>query len=286
LADANSRCAALIVVFQPEPEPLRRLIGAIAPDVGRVFLYLNDRLDPSLLCACQTAAAPTPFSTLGSGVNEGLGRAYNAAVQAARTDDYRLLALFDQDSAPAPGMIRRLVAGLPAAVDRFGPLAAIGPRPVATAGQAALTNAASDLVEAPFLISSGAVLVLDAVERIGAFREDFFIDGIDIEWCFRGRAKGFRCVMARGEVMPHRLGAGRLPGLRLARQPPMRLFTFARNQTAMMRLAHVPSWWKARTAALLMGRILVGLGGLKTRAILHGIRAGIALRLGPPPGLP
>jgi rhamnosyltransferase len=154
---------------------------------------------------------------------------------------------------------------------------------------AAAAGAAPRLREVSFLISSGSLIDLDAFAVIGPFREDFFIDGIDIEWCFRARACGFRGLMALSEPMPHRFGGGfvRLPltGLRLIRQPPERLFTFARNQTAMLRLPHMPVWWKARTGASLALRFVVSLGdglrGAATTALLGGIRAGWRGRFDP-----
>jgi rhamnosyltransferase len=140
-----------------------------------------------------------------------------------------------------------------------------------------------------FLISSGSLIDLAAFAEIGPFREDFFIDGIDIELCFRARARGFRTIMAMDEEMPHRLGQGtiRVPllNLRFVDNTPARLLTYARNQVAMMRLPHVPGWWKRHAAAVIAAHLICGVvrgfRGREIAAILRGIGAGLRQRLGP-----
>jgi len=292
----SHRIAATIVVYRPERDLLLGLVAAIAADVERVFLFLNRRPDPALLAECTAAAAPTPLECLGDGDNVGLGRAYNESARAAREAGCDRLLLFDEDSTPSPGMPARLAA----AFDRAGArVALIGPRPrtVDIAGgyklPPSVPNPAPlppDLRDLAFLISSGSLIELTAFTEIGPFREDFFIDGIDIEWCFRARSRGFRTVMAMEEEMPHRLGRGiiRVPLLNIhfVDNTPARLLTYARNQAAMMRLPHIPGWWKARAAASiaihLVFSILRGFRGREVAAIVRGLNAGLRHRLGPP----
>jgi rhamnosyltransferase len=289
------RIAAVIVVYRPEREPMLALLRAVAGDVDAVFLFLNEPLSPELLDRCAAAAAPSALETLGTGVNVGLGRAYNEATRAALDRGCDLLLLFDEDSAPRPGMAGRLAAAFDRAAGKGRRIAAIGPQPVVAGrppprSHPATDDPGADLREPSFLISSGSLIDLGALFEIGPFREDFFIDGIDVEWCFRARARGFRCAMLMSEAMPHRLGVGVISvpvlGVPLIDQNPVRLFTYARNQVAMMRLPHVPMWWKARTVALMALRVLIALirrsPGRERAAILRGIRAGLRLELGPP----
>lgn len=293
------RIAATIVVYRPERPLLLALLGAVAGEVERIFLYLNRNPEPAFLAECVATAAPTPVETLGDGSNVGLGRAYNEAARAARQHGCDLLLLFDEDSTPRAGMPARLAAAFDAAGGRAGRVAAIGPRPVAAGAEAgyklppAVSGAAGlppQLRELAFVISSGSLIDLAALAEIGPFREDFFIDGIDIEWCFRARARGFRIVMALAEEMPHRLGQGvvRIPVLNIhfVDNTPARLRTYARNQAAMMRMPHVPAWWKARAAATIAVHLLFSLArgfrGREAAAILGGLGAGLRHRLGAP----
>lgn len=294
----SHRIAGVVVLYRPDRELLLRLLRAIGGELQTVFLFLNSAPAPGLIEDCRAAAQPTRMQVLGSGANVGLGRAYNEASDAAHAAGCDLLMLFDQDSSPSSGAALRLADAFDEAARRFGRIAAVGPRPVPAEpgpdfkfpfvtprSEAAEAAAHSGLREIAFLISSGSLVDLEALREIGPFREDFFIDGIDIEWGFRARAHGFRCIMATHEAMPHRLGGGLvaipLLNLRLTRQPPQRVFTYARNQIVMMRLRHVPFWWKARTAGSLTLRLIVfGLNGGQARAILGGVLAGLRHRLG------
>jgi rhamnosyltransferase len=299
----SHRIAAAIAMYGPERDLLLRLVGAIAADVERIFLFLNSAPPAGLVEECAAAAGSTPVETLGTGINVGLGRLYNETAAAAGERGCDLVLQFDQDSNPVPGMPRRLMEAFDRAGGYAGRVALIGPRPVPLdTGAADEVPAAGtgtegrgpSLSEVHFLISSGSLMDLQALAAIGPFRDDFFTDGIDIEWCFRARARGFRCIMALSEPMPHRLGAGliglSLTGVGLARQPPVRLFTYARNQTVMMRLPHVPLWWKARTAALIALRVVLGLSrgfrGPEVSAILRGIRSGLRGEMGRPVAVP
>jgi len=75
--------------------------------------------------------------------------------------------------------------------------------------------------------------------------------------------------------------------LRLTDQPPKRLYTYFRNQVAMLRLPHVPVVWKLRFIAFLPARSFIyalrhRLAFKIIRAIGLGLADGIMNRLGPP----
>ncbi|HEX5453941.1 MAG TPA: hypothetical protein VFX06_09125 [Stellaceae bacterium] len=298
----SHRIAAVVVLYHPDKAAqeglLCRLLHPISADVECVYLFLNSPPAAELIAQCRAAAGTTPVEILGTGDNVGLGYAYNEAARAAGQRGCDLLLIFDQDSEPAPGLPRRLAAAYDEAGGRAARIAVIGPRPTAPTGNvpyklppATLRSGPGSLVEVGFVISSGSLIDLAALTDIGPFRADFFIDGIDIEWGFRARARGFRCLRVDTEAMPHRVGRGvRRPGplpVRFVEQSAPRLFTYARNQVAMMRLPHVPLSWKARTALSLGLRLMLSLGSRARQreagAIVRGIRCGLRGELGRPP---
>jgi rhamnosyltransferase len=57
------------------------------------------------------------------------------------------------------------------------------------------------------VITSGTLLPLAAHSAIGPFREEFFIDYVDEEYCLRARAKGYRVIRSRKQIMQHTIGA-------------------------------------------------------------------------------
>ena len=47
---------------------------------------------------------------------------------------------------------------------------------------------------------------LDALASIGAMKESYFIDNIDLEWCFRAKSKGYELIGTDQAVLYHAIG--------------------------------------------------------------------------------
>jgi rhamnosyltransferase len=292
----SKRTVAGIVAFHPDPSGLVRLIASVAADVARIILFANSPLDRAVSDQIAKSAPGTPTTFITPGENLGLGRAYNSIIELALREGAEFALLFDQDSMPSQGMVGRLE-------DLFDQLrrqnekpAVVGPRPVKVNGEpfkiprrrAQPTHLPATAVD--FAISSGSLIALSAVKAVGPFDEEFFIDAIDIEWCSRAWKAGWSVWLGTDIPMTHRLGLGviHLPfGLRMTDQPPQRLYTYFRNQVAMLRLAHVPAAWKLRFVASLPARCFIysvrnRFAKPVVKAIGLGLVDGIMNRLGSP----
>ena len=272
----------------------------MAPGLREVVVFANSDVAEDTERKLAAAARPTACRILRPGANVGLGAAYDAFLAAARAAGDRFVLLLDQDSLPPPDAVPRLAAlheRLAAAGERP---AIVGPQPLDPHGQPmriavsdppAPAGLAAEATRVSFVISSGSLVDVERAASVGPFRADYFIDAIDLEWCFRANACGFSIWIADEVTMDHRLGRGviRIPliGLLLADQPPRRLYTYLRNQLAMMRLPHVPFRHKAKTLLSLPVRLPVylarnGFSRESRAAIRNGLRDGWAGRLGPP----
>ena len=136
---------------------------------------------------------------LSEGRNLGIAEALNRIAEAARAAGADTLLLLDQDAEPPERPRRRGAGGrLLAALDRLRdagiPAAVVGPVPAPPRPQGARLPAPpgaperDDLAPVQFLATSGSLIDLDAFARVGPFRADFFIDGVELEWCFRAWA--------------------------------------------------------------------------------------------------
>jgi len=61
-------------------------------------------------------------------------------------------------------------------------------------------------MECDFLLSSGSLVPLDVIDKVGGMEEELFIDQVDTEWCLRARSMGYRVFGAFGAILEHRLG--------------------------------------------------------------------------------
>ena len=292
----GTQTAVGVVTFHPEPNRICELIALISEQALAILVYANSPIDDELQTRLRAHAGRTPMHIIGGGNNCGLGIAYNTLVQWAVKIDARYLLLFDQDSTPPREMIVRLEEAVKTLAKLGTRPAMVGPQPITEntdrfkISQRRQPTPNGTLIPVDFVISSGAMIVLEAAQSVGRFREDYFIDVIDIEWCLRAWHAGWSVWLARDLQMVHRLGRGiiRLPfGIEITDQPPRRLYTYLRNQLAMLRLKHVPWSRKLRIAVSLpvkCGIYIVrnGFSRAVITAVATGLWHGTLNKLGPP----
>ncbi|WP_147077965.1 rhamnosyltransferase [Methylobacterium haplocladii] len=286
-----------VTLFHPKPDHVAVLVAAFAGSVRHVFAYDNGGVSAEIRSVLDRSAG---VRVIGQGDNVGVGAALNGLAEAASASGARYLMLLDQDGEPS----LELALGLKAAMARLSlmlvPPAMVGPiqRPVAgrkTPLYPPRRNVAAlkglDPVE--FMATSGSLLDLAAFHSVGPFRADYFIDAIDLEWCFRAWSVGLSCWVDRETPMAQCVGSGviraRWLPVTIARQPLFRMETYIRNTVYGWRLAHVPRRWKLIQMAYLPLQIALYWAESGYRAavlgrLLHAAVNGLRGRLGRPAG--
>lgn len=224
---------------------------------------------------------------LRSGANVGLAAALNAGVREL-PDDASAVLLLDQDSV-LPGDVVTALAGY--LDDPTIGIAAPTPWD-ATHDSSYDTLAAlrSDVADRTDVITSGMLIRRSALERVGGFREDFFVDFVDIDFCLRLRRTGLRIVQDQRLKLPHSLGDRRVHGLgplriQIVHYPAWRLYWIARGASTLLRenLRRDPRWalkavlflasWTWRSAAFEDAR------ARHVAALARGMRDGLLGRV-------
>lgn len=300
------RLALGITLFRPSRDQVDRVLAHAASGFARVIAFD----DGGLADAEAERLVRAGVSLLSAGRNVGIAEALNRIAAAARAAGANTLLLLDQDAAPPAGLAAALLAARDRLREAGIPAAVVGPAPGPAAGHKApayparpgapacgalppacgvISQACGALAPVQFLATSGSLIDLDALARIGPFRADFFIDGVELEWCFRAWSLGLGCYLARDVAIPHRVGGGVIRGFGIAmpRQPLFRMATYLRNAVYAWRLPHVPLRWKLAQAAYLP--LQAGLywadSGWRPAVLLRllgAVRDGALGRLGPP----
>jgi len=291
------RVTAGVVVYFPDWPLLEQLIRVLVASADKVLIFANSALSSAEREQVLNLAESSRIEILQSNQNVGLGRAYNHLIARARSLEANAIFLCDQDSGPSAETIRSLVHNAYQLSAKGQRVAVVGPRPISPRLRGAEFKSvhlfkrgrhghSARVVAADFVISSGSLILLDAFDKVGLFREDFFIDGIDIEWCFRAWSKGYSCWIVLDALMEHRLGRGMLTvpftGFSVPIQPPYRLYTYVRNQIHMLGFNHVPLRWKIKVVPYIVLQALVyALKGRHRRmslaAFWRGVRDGTRL---------
>jgi rhamnosyltransferase len=263
------RVCAVIVAYKPVIALLERALAATAPQVASLLLISNDDHELPL------SRPPGNVSLVQFGVNVGLGKAYNLAVEWAGRENATHLLLLDQDSVPDAGMVDALLTGF-AAGER---VAAAGPRWrdrqsgedgffVRFGRWSARRYRVPAAAVAPvdFLISSGSLLSLAALNDVGPFDEALFVDHTDTDWTLRARAKGYTLCGVGSAGLEHSFGEtsivirGAGVRRRIAVHPPDRNYLLLRNSLLLWRRPYAPWPWilhdVRRVAAVMLFHVL------------------------------
>jgi rhamnosyltransferase len=205
-ANGKDVCA-IVVTYHPDSEAPAR-IGRVLRQVGALVVVDNGSDEAELTTLRALAANPLVTLVLNS-ANLGVARALNIGIQRALTLGFTWALLLDQDSGIDDDMVPTLFSVHAAYPDRDR-LAVIGAgfRDVNLPLQGPNAETPGDgWDEAESVITSGSLISLKVHAVVGAFRDEFFIDYVDTEYCFRARAKGFRVIRTRKPIMSHAIGA-------------------------------------------------------------------------------
>ncbi len=239
--DLNGRAVcAILVSYHPDPA-LPRRVAAVAAQTGGVVIVDNGS-DPAALAMLRgIAAAHRGVELIENGANLGVARALNLGAARAIDRGFAWLLLLDQDSEVAADLVRRLFAARAAHPDpeRLAIIGAGFVEPTG-AGRATPSAGAPPWQEVETAITSGSLLAVATYQRIGAFRDELFIDYVDTDYCRRARAAGFVVATTRQPLMAHAIGtpaAHRWLWLEkwTRNHSADRQYYIARNDTVMLR---------------------------------------------------
>lgn len=197
---------------------------------------------------------------LQDGRNKGLGAALNAGLAEARRQGCNAVVLFDQDSSPQADFISVLFEGLAAAGPRtiLGPLLIDDAETPAAAGPPPVTTATPQFDEVTCIATSGMCFRLDELTSSDRFTEDFFLDFVDFDWCWRLRGRGWQIFRLLSLPMPHRLGLAqrRFVGLSYNVPAPFRHYFQFRDTIKLATRSYVPTYSRMRLSLVLLPKLI------------------------------
>jgi rhamnosyltransferase len=254
------------------------LLAALSKQVGHVLVVdntpLNDECVSNLLEEWPPHARPAELRRLGD--NVGIAAALNVGIEAAIERGFEYVLLSDQDSVPAPDMVRELLRVAKERESTGASVGCVGPTyvdevtrhtfgfQVQEPGRLFYSvrdgNEADPWVEVITGITSGSLIPCKVFAKVGGMREDYFIDYVDTEWCHRARHAGYRLYGTSLARMAHHLGDDTFPVWYLrwrsfSSYSPLRLYYRFRNFVLLMKCGYVPWRWKVRASWYWFGNL-------------------------------
>lgn len=196
----RANAVAVIVTLAPD-EGLTDRLASLTSQVAHVLIVDNGSgIDD--LTIIQRSAKALDATVILNDANMGVGRALNQAMVWAIDIGAEWVLLLDQDTRPLPGLIdeaRHVYAATPWPA-RVAVIA--GRQPGARSRSGTPT-----WMEVPAVITAGSVVSTRAYAMAGRFRDEYFIDYVDIEFCLRARRAGYRVVVGASQTIDHQIGA-------------------------------------------------------------------------------
>lgn len=248
---------AVVVTYRPGAEVPAHVAG-IRRQAARVIVVDNEASPASRALLGPLAADPA-IELIHNAENLGIATGLNQGVARALAAGFPWIATFDQDSVVPEAFFRRLLAALAAFPDH-GRVALVAPiyrdrhLGFLYSSGGHLKEQPTDTVPIPLTAASGNVVSAAAFRAVGGFRDDFFIDCVDFEFCLRCRRAGWLILEARSVVMDHAMGRYEQRRLlwrrpRVNDYPAVRRYYQARNRLILYsRFATVDPRWILRDA--------------------------------------
>ena len=283
---------AIIFTYHPQLEQLRSQLNILSKSNVDIII-VDNASDNNYALKKMAVEFDAHIEIILCDRNLGIAAAQNIGINHAIINRYKNVLLMDQDSLPANNM----VSSLQKILDKYPDAAAVGPqfldvnnnvrsRFIQIRGLIVDKKLQPDIngcVIVDHLISSGSLIPVDTLRKIGLMDDTLFIDYVDVEWALRAKSKGFNSYGVYNAHMTHSLGDERVTFLSnsIAIHSPLRHYYQARNALLLYRRNYIPFNWKVVDAFKLMAKMSIYIIASRHkslelkmifRGVVHGIR--------------
>lgn len=190
---SNIKILAIVVTYYPEIELLKSNIEHLLPYVNHLLIWENMPLNE---CSKQRIFNSPKVEYVGENKNVGISKALNFGWHYAVTKGYDYLLTMDQDSifVNLDVFLFKIARSSKAKSAIFSP------------------HQGTDTLDIPYreldhCITSGMLVSVSVLNTIGGYSEAFFVDGIDLEFCYRARMFGFKTFEVSGCSLIQKYGS-------------------------------------------------------------------------------
>jgi rhamnosyltransferase len=232
---------AVVTSYYPNEGFTDRLFR-ISKQVDKIVVIDNNS-DAPVLALLEEVSRDLKIHTIFNSDNLGVATALNQGIRWAKINDYSWVLLLDQDTVISDNLVE-VLCGCYQKMTNKEQIGIIGPGYFDLESRKYFTHPIHGDTyiynEVKSVITSGSLMSTDIFEIIGPFRDDLFIDFIDIEYCLRARARGFKIIKVHTHLMQHSIGSvsmHRLPWkiTGTSNHSPLRRYYMMRNNILIVK---------------------------------------------------
>ena len=295
---------ALIITYNPLPDFYARL-DILCGELSQLIIVDNgSNAETHQLLEQEALRRESSLTVIFNEKNLGVATALNQGFRWAIGQGFDQVIALDQDSCPTAGMVttlqkkfngyadnNRLAIVAPVVGDKLVNVQARFLRSKKGLFFERTSCKEQILSNISFSITSGSLYNLKIYQAIGGFKDDFFIDYVDIEYCLRTNQHSYKIIAACEAYLEHRLGEREKREL-LGRDhyptfhSPLRWYYISRNRIPMLKkyALRFPHWlsFEIISSVYILVRMLFFENQKTTKlcAIFLGTRDGLRGRMG------
>lgn len=229
----SHRILAIVVTYYPDKELLEKNVSAFIHSVDKVLIWENTpKEEKQEYCFIKDLKV----EYCGDGVNS-ISHALNYAWKYAESNGYDYLLTMDQDSVfeNFSHYLEYTIRNTQAPQGIWIPLAVTGEN------KPAVREKEKDIKEVFFGNTSGMLLRISVIDRIGGWNEVFAVDGVDCEFCFHACRVGVKIYAFLNVYLRHQLGEYKKVKFlnryfELRNYSPLRYYAIYKSHVTLMRL--------------------------------------------------
>jgi len=237
----------VVVTYNPTTQ-VHDLLSGLPPSISKIIVDNNSQAESAEIV--NKLGEHTNVTVIKNNENYGIAKALNQGIEAAKDLNFKWVLTFDQDSLPANNIIELLINTF----DNYplkNKLALVGVNYNTNYSQYVKNKIerGAKIIEIDTIITSGSMLSVAVFDEIGPFKEDLFIDCVDLEYCLRLKAKGFKILISAEIGLYHTVGfvkTKRILGLNInsTSHSAIRRYYMARNNIILSKkyLFKFPTW--------------------------------------------
>lgn len=234
--------AVVVVTYNPEIHNLKELLI----ELKEIPVYISDNASNNIDEIKKLKLSYSNLNLISNNENAGIAVAQNVAIKEIEKNVKYILFL-DQDSFISAKKIQVLAKDFKKLQLKYSNLACVAATPD--------TDTKNSFERVNEVISSGMLISVDALKKIGLMKEEFFIDMVDYEWCWRAINKGYLIIKDNKCHFKHQLGIdekilGKIP------VAPFRLYYVYRNTIYLLKKGPIPSGYKTKLKFKLFKQII------------------------------
>ena len=189
----KEKIAGIVVAYNIEKKALAKSIDSYRDFVDTVYIIDNSNKDMRL-----EELANTKIKYISMNGNKGIAKALNEGIKLAIKDAFEFALTMDQDSQFKNNLIDEYSKNEAKDVIIYSPDYIIERKK--------RKKHKTDTTELYWTMTSGNLLNLKLYQQVGQFKEKFFIDVVDYEYCLRAKKKGFRIIQCNKAELIHNPG--------------------------------------------------------------------------------